>query len=583
MTDIDASRKAIMNNENVFDLVVVGSGAAGLTAAVVAAQRGLSVLVVEKAPLVGGTTARSGSGAWIPNNPHMAPSGFSDSVEQADIYLRALMGKYYDAQKIGAYLRHAPDMVRFLEAHSEMRFENWYSSDYEPWHPGAARGRSIGAVTFDGRRLGKHLPFVAPGLDTLTIFGGMQVAYADVAHFGTALRSPRAFAYTAAKVARYIADRVVHGRTTRLVGGNALVARLLLSALEKGVTLWRSAPMVRLVADDAGVQGAVVARDGKVVAVTARRGVVLATGGYGGNDAMRRAFLPLADAGWSLQPETNTGDGIQAGSRAGGNVVGDNAANGIWAAISAMKDAHGRRVLYPHVFRDRAFPGFLMVDKAGRRFVNEGASYQALGNVMIEKDIRSAWLICNHAALRTYGMGHVKPMPLPYKSFIRNGYLKTAATIPVLAERLGIDPATLGATVERFNRYARNGVDPDFHKGGDGYSAEQGDPTHTPNPAVGPVAPGPFYAIELVPGEFSTINGLETDASARVLGVDGRCVPGLYAVGVDANSVFRGTYPGSGASIGPGMTFGYVAALHAAADLREAPRAVQETRSVPVS
>jgi succinate dehydrogenase/fumarate reductase flavoprotein subunit len=224
-----------------------------------------------------------------------------------------------------------------------------------------------------------------------------------------------------------------------------------------------------------------------------------------------------------------------------------------------------------------------MVDKAGRRFVNEGASYQALGNVMIEKDIRTAWLICNHAALRTYGMGHVKPMPLPYKPFIHNGYLKTDATIPALAERLGIDPATLGATVERFNRYARNGQDPDFNKGGDGYSAEQGDPTHTPNPAVGPVAPGPFYAVELVPGEFSTINGLETDASARVLGADGRCVPGLYAVGVDANSVFRGTYPGSGASIGPGMTFGYVAALHAAADPRDAPRAVQETRSVPVS
>jgi succinate dehydrogenase/fumarate reductase flavoprotein subunit len=572
-----------MNNEEVFDLVVVGSGAGGLTTALVAAHHGLSVLVVEKAPLFGGTTARSGSGAWIPNNPHMAPSGFTDSVEQADTYLRALMGKYYDAQKIGAYLRHAPEMVSFLEANSEMKFENWYSSDYEPWHKGAARGRSIGAVTFDGRRLGKHLALVAPGLATLTIFGGMQVAYADVAHFGTALRSTRAFAYTAGKVGRYVYDRIVHGRTTRLVGGNALIARLLYSALDKGVTLWQSTRMVRLVAGDAGVQGIVVERDGRETSITARRGVVLATGGYGGNDVMRRAFLPLADAGWSLQPDTNTGDGIQAGKRIGGKVVGDNAANGIWAAISTMTDAKGRRVLYPHVFRDRAFPGFLMVDKAGRRFVNEGASYQALGNVMIEKDIRAAWLICNHAALRTYGMGHVKPMPLPYKSFIRNAYLKTAATIPELAKQLGIEPATLAATVDRFNRFARNGEDPDFNKGEDGYSAEQGDPTHKPNPAVGPVAPGPFYAVELVPGEFSTINGLDTDTSARVLDIHGRCVPGLYAVGVDANSVFRGTYPGSGASIGPGMTFGYVAALNAAADRQGAPRAVSETPSVPVS
>ncbi len=553
-----------MQMDETFDLVVVGSGAAGLTAAVVAAQRGLSVLLVEKGTRFGGTTARSGSGAWIPNNPHMAPSGFADSVEQAQAYLRALMGDFYDAGKIGAYLRGAPEMVRFLEAHSAVRFENWYSSDYEPWRDGAARGRSIGAVTFDGRRLGKHLALVAPGLSTLTIFGGMQVAYADVARFGAALRNGRDFVYTAARVGRYVGDRIVHGRTTRLVCGNALIAGLLLSAIEKGVTLWRSTPMVRLISEDGAVKGVVVERDGKEHSITARRGVVLASGGYGGNDAMRRAFLPLADAGWSLQPETNTGDGLRAGQQTGGHIVSDNAANGIWAAISTMVDGQGRRLNYPHVFRDRAFPGFVMVDRSGHRFANEGSSYQSLGNVMIQKNIRSAWLICCHAALRTYGMGHVKPMPLPYKPYIRNGYLKTAATIPALAERLGIDPATLAATLDRFNRFAREGQDPDFHKGKDGYSAEQGDPTHRPNPGVGPLESGPFYAVELTPGEFSTINGLETDASARVTGAQGQPVPGLYAIGVDANSLFRGTYPGSGASIGPGMTFGYVAAMHAA-------------------
>ncbi|MDZ4327672.1 MAG: FAD-dependent oxidoreductase [Pseudomonas sp.] len=552
-----------MNMEQTFDLVVVGSGAAGLTAAVTAAQRGLSVLLVEKGTQFGGTTARSGAGAWIPNNPHMTPSGFSDGLEQADTYLRALMGSYYDADKIKAFLGTAPDMVRFLEAHSAVRFENWYSSDYEPWHAGAARGRSIGAAPFDGRRLGKNLQLVAPGLSTLTIFGGMQVAYADVARFGTALRNPSDFLYTALKVGRYVRDRIVYGRTTRLVGGNALIAGLLLSAIENGVTLWRSTPMRRLSVKDGMVCGIVVERDGQECLVTARRGVVLACGGYGGNEAMRREYLPLADAGCSLQPEINTGDGLHAGRHRGGHIVRDNAANGIWAAISTMVDSKGQRLHYPHVFRDRAFPGFVMVDRTGKRFANEGSSYQSLGNVMIEKNIRSAWLICTHAALRTYGMGHVKPMPLPYKAYIRNGYLKTAATIGELAKLLGIEPAALCATVDRFNGFASQGQDPDFHKGEDGYSAEQGDPAHKPNPGVGPVDSGPFYAVELVPGDFSTINGLETDSSARVLDTQRRAIPGLYAVGVDANSVFRGTYPGSGASIGPGMTFAYIAALHA--------------------
>lgn len=550
--------------EEAFDLVVVGSGAAGLTAAVVAVHRGLSVLVVEKAELFGGTTARSGAAAWIPNNPHMAPNGLADSPEQAESYLRDLMGNYYDAGKLGAYLRNAPEMVRMIEANSAVRFDNWHSLDYEPWRKGAARGRSIGAAEFDGRRLGRDLALVSPGISSLTIFGGMQVAYADVAHFGTALRDPRAFTYTARKVGRYISDLLLYGRATRLVGGNALIGALLLTAREKAVTLWRSTPMVRLMIGDGAVRGIVVKRDGEEQFISARRGVVLASGGYGGNDAMRRTFLPLAEAGWSLQPQGNTGDGLTAGEAAGGHIVGDNAANGIWAALSTMMDAHGQRLHHPHIFRDRAFPGFVMVDPTGHRFVNEGASYQDLGNVMIRKDIHSAWLICGHEALRQYGMGHVKPSPLPYKSYIRNGYLKTGATIPALAEQLGIAAGVLSATVERFNRLARDGRDTDFHKGEDRYSADQGDPAHKPDPTLGPVETGPFYAVEIKPGEFSTINGLETDASARVIGPGGRPVPGLYAIGVDANSVFRGTYPGGGASIGPAMTFGYIAALHAA-------------------
>ncbi|WP_257557903.1 FAD-dependent oxidoreductase [Sphingobium sp. CFD-2] len=553
-----------MDNDAIFDLVVVGSGAAGLTAAIVAASHGLSVLVIEKGEKFGGTTARSGAVAWIPNNPHMAPAGLPDSLEQADSYLRDLMGNYYDGAKIGAFLRHGPDMIRMMEANSAVRFDNWHSLDYEPSRPGAARGRSIGAAEFDGRRLGKDLAMVSPGLPNLTILGGMQVGYADVAHFGSAFRSRAAFSYTARKIGRYVRDLLVHRRPTRLVGGNALIGALLFTAREKAVTLWPSTSMIRLHLDEERVSGVLVQRDGVEQLCHARHGVVLATGGYGGNDAMRRTFLPFADAGRSLQPDINAGDGIQAGEQAGGHVVADNIANGIWAALSTMPDRHGRPLHHPHIFRDRAFPGFMLVDQDGHRFVNEGVSYQELGNVMIRRGTRSAWLICCHSALRNYGMGHVKPAPLPYKAYIRSGYLKAATTIPALAEKLGIPLSALDATVQRFNDFARNGVDPDFGKGQDTYTAEQGDPQHRPDPTLGPVAPGPFYAVEIKPGEFCTINGLDTDASARVLDGEGEPIAGLYAIGIDSNSVFRGAYPGGGASIGPAMTFAYIAAIHAA-------------------
>ncbi len=553
-----------MDEESTFDLVVVGSGAAGLTAAVVAAHRGLSVLVIEKAETFGGTTARSGAVAWIPNNPHMAAAGLPDSPEQADDYLRDLMGSFYDEAKIGAFLKHGPDMVSMMETHSALRFDNWHSLDYEPNRKGAARGRSIGAAEFDGRRLGKDLARISPGLPSLTIFGGMQVAYADVAHFGTALRNRAAFLYTARKVGRYIRDLLRHGRPTRLVGGNALIGALLFTARKKGVTLWQSAPMQRLHIEGRAVRGVILCQNGKERLVLARRGVILASGGYGGNEAMRHTFLPLTVPGYTLQPGTNVGDGLMAGEQVGGQIVPNNVANGIWAALSTMEDRRGNPLHHPHIFRDRAFPGFLMIDPTGRRFVNEGTSYQDLGNVMIRRNMRSAWIICCHDALRTYGLGHVKPAPLPYKNYIRNGYLKTAPTIAALVDQLGINATIFAETIDRFNIFARIGQDPDFHKGEDAYTVEQGDSMHYPNPAVGPVEPGPFYAVEVRLGEFCTVNGLETDSSARVLDAEARPVAGLYAVGIDANSLFRGAYPGGGASIGPSMTFAYIAAMDAA-------------------
>jgi succinate dehydrogenase/fumarate reductase flavoprotein subunit len=279
---------------------------------------------------------------------------------------------------------------------------------------------------------------------------------------------------------------------------------------------------------------------------------------------MRRENVPMADAGWSLQPEGNNGDGIRLGQQAGGMFVRENIENGIWAPMSSMIAKNGQRVNFSHIMLDRHRPGFIVVDQHGRRFVNEGSSYQAFGKAMHEKGIGSAWLIGTHKAIRRHSMGLAKAAPLPLRSYLANGYLKKASSIGELAKKIGLDPQVLIKTVETFNRYADNGKDLDFRRGEDGYSAIQGDPENKPNPSMGALRKGPFYAIELHPGELSTLNGLATNEHAQVLTETGDVVNGLYAVGVDANSVFSGAYPGGGASLGPTMTFAYIAANHIA-------------------
>jgi succinate dehydrogenase/fumarate reductase flavoprotein subunit len=293
-----------------YDVIVVGSGAAGLTAAIVAAKANLRVLLIEKTPYFGGTTALSGGGVWIPNNPHMADNGLDDSFEKADQYLRNVMGNFYDARKIGAFLRNGPDMVRFMEANSWVRFAGGATSDYEPWQEGASFGRTMGTPSYDGRKLGKDFALLRPALDQLGAFGGMQIGSEDISYFANVLRSPKAFVYSGLKFFRYISDRIFHGRATRVVNGNALAAELIHSARDSGVTLWNASPLKKLLVEDGAVHGVVVSRNGCDQTVRASRGVILASGGYGANQAMRRENVPLADDGWSLQPEGNEGDGI---------------------------------------------------------------------------------------------------------------------------------------------------------------------------------------------------------------------------------------------------------------------------------
>jgi succinate dehydrogenase/fumarate reductase flavoprotein subunit len=543
-----------------FDVVVVGSGASGMSAAIVAARHGLRTLVVEKTGFFGGTTAYSGGVAWIPNNHHMKAAGKDDSRAQAVEYLRATLGNHYEAAKIEAYLDNAPAMLRYMEANTELEFVAVGTPDYLPWNPGASSHRGVLAREYDGSRLGEHLHQLRRPLREFTVFDSMQVAGADIIPLRKAFRSVGGFFHTTRMVANYALQKARHGRGTRLASGNALAGRLLKSAIDAGVTLWRETAARHIVMEHGRAAGLVVTREGKEVTVTARRGVVLASGGFGANAEMRREFMPLAEHHVSMQPEGNVGDGVRLGVEAGGELVRTNPANGIFTPVSMVRDRDGALKRFPHIMIDRYMPGSIAVDATGKRFVNEADSYQTFVMTMQQRGLGKVHMIADRAFLRRYGMGLARPFPYPVRKWVDNGYLVEAASMAELARKIGVDPTTLETTVATFNLGAVQGEDPEFRRGADAHSLYRGDQENKPNPSLAPIVKPPFYAIALVPGDLSSVAGLRTDERARVLDRQGAPIGGLYAVGLDMNSMTRGLYPAGGSSLGPALTFGYIAA-----------------------
>ena len=550
------------------DLLVVGSGAAGLSAAVTAAVLGLEVIVVEKEAELGGTSAWSGGWLWVPRNPLAIAAGIVEDIEAPRAYLKAELGDGYDEALVTRFLEEAPRMVAFMQRETALAFvDGNVMPDFHDTSPGAGfGGRSVCAAPLDGRELGPRIRDLKPPLGEISPFGMGIASGADLRHFLNATRKAGSFWHVAKRMLHHFADLLRFGRGMHLVNGNALIARLLKSADNLGVMILTGTPAREILIEDGRVAG-IRTEAGEI---RARRGVVLAAGGFPHDLARKAALFPHAPTGrehHSAAPESNTGDGLRLGESAGGYVRQDFPHTGAWAPVSLVPHRDGTIGRFPHLV-ERAKPGLIMVRRDGRRFANEANSYhdlmQALFAATPPGEPVEAWLIADHAFVRHYGLGRVRPRPFPLRPWQANGYLRTGETPAALAEACGIDPAGLTDTIQRFNAHAIEGKDPEFGRGSSAYNRIQGEAEHAPNPNVAPLGPGPFHAVKIIPGSLATFAGLATDADARVLGPDNTPLPGLYAVGNDMASMMAGRYPAGGITLGPGMTFGYIAAHHAA-------------------
>lgn len=555
------------------DVLVAGSGASGMTAAIVAAQAGLSVIVAEKEPVFGGTTALSGGYLWVPNNPVSRKAGVDDSKDAALAYIRHEAGNQFDAARAEAFLDAGPEMVDYMETRTKVRFEAAPAfSDYHPDAPGGTSGgRSILVQPVQASMLGKDIERLRPPRKELTLFGLAIGSGKELWHFYRAFKRPESFAYVTRRLTKYGIDRALTGRSQMLTNGNALAARLFRSARDAGVDVWMDSPVKSLLRDGSGaVPGAVVLTPQGLRRVVARRGVVLACGGFPQDVARRQTLYkhPSAEGEHvSAASPGNTGDGLRLAEAAGAATLMDYPNAAAWAPTSLVPRPDGSKGPFPH-FIDRGKPGVIAVRRDGRRFVNEANSYhdfiQGLERATPPGQPAEAFLICDHRTIRNYGLGHVKPAPMPLGPSIRSGYLISGRSLADLARNAGIDPAAFEDTVARFNRDVPTGTDTEFGRGSTAYNRFHGDPEVKPNPCLAPIKDGPFYAIRVIPGSIGTFAGIRTDHHARVLSADGGVVPGLYAVGNDMASVLGGNYSGGGITLGPGMTFGYIAGRHLA-------------------
>jgi succinate dehydrogenase/fumarate reductase flavoprotein subunit len=550
------------------DVLVFGAGMGGMCAALFAALEGLDVLLCEKTDQVGGTTSTSAGTVWIPGSSQAMRDGVPDNIENARHFLHAEIGPRAEAVR-EAFLTAGPAALDYLEARTEVKFRAPpRHPDYHSNQPGRAlAGRALAPLPFDGRLLGQDFARVRPPIEPFMVLGGMMVGKDDIPILLKPFGSLRSFASAAKLLLRHAADRLRYQRGTRLVMGNALVARLFYSLRNANVPIAYEARLVKLVRGNEGIEGAVVDIGDKRQTIRARRGVILATGGFAPNEKLRAEFMPELAIKHSNAFAGASGDGFTA-ARAAGAAVDDKHTNPAFYFPSSVHKGADGEMVYPHILLDRAKPGLIAVNKDGRRFVNESDSYHDFVEAMFRSNAATpsvpAWLICDRAFIRDYGIGLVHPgaSGRQIERYIADGYLHRAETLMELAQKINVDGNNLVRTVFEHNRYAEIGTDEAFGKGGTEYNQFNGDPANKPNPCLRPIAEPPFFAVAVYPSTMGTCVGLSTDADARVLDERGEAITGLYAVGNDMASLFRGVYVGPGITLGPALVFAYRAVMN---------------------
>jgi succinate dehydrogenase/fumarate reductase flavoprotein subunit len=535
-----------------------------MTAALVCALQGLKVLLCEKSAQVGGTTATAAGTIWVPGTAQAREAGSGDDLDNARRYLDSVIGPATDNRR-EAYLTTGPEVVDYLARHSEVKFAPYTKHpDYLSNRPGTTlAGRPLAPLPFDGRRLGADFDLLRAPIGEFMALGGMSIGRDDIEPLARPLHSLKNFGATLALLWRHAADRMRFSRGTRLLMGNALAGRLFFSLRQRNVPIRFNAALRKLTVEGGRVTGAVLSINGETRQIWARRAVVLATGGFGGSvEALNRYVRPPMEH--VVAYEGTAGEGMAVARAVGAVVEDDHAEPAFWSPVSATPWLAGGRGSYPHLSLDRAKPGLIAVNSAGRRFVDEAVSYHEFvkGMHRSHQTVPSipAWLICDRAFIKKYGLGRVPPGPRSLRRYIRSGYLVKARTLDALAAKIGVDPAGLRDSVMRANRFAETGVDEDFGKGSTDFDRHNGDPDHKPNRCLGKIG-APYYAMAVYPSTLGSSVGLKTDADARVVGASGAPIPGLYACGNDMASIMRGNYPGPGITLGPGMVFAYRAAM----------------------
>jgi len=549
------------------DILVVGSGAGGLLSALVAAENRAEVLIIEKEPLWGGTSATSGAGIWIPASDQAREAGFADTSDDAFRYVRALAAANVPDANIRAYVENAAPMLRWMGEHTDLTYCAFPYPDYHAENPGGSPTgyRTHMPLPMDGRALGRDVETLRFASPAASLFGYLNWHFDET--YILLFRQKGWWWHLAKSLARYWLDlpfRFKSRKDRRLTLGNALVGGLRLALNRLNVPLWLDCSLEELITEGDAVVGVSVLRRGKPLRIRARKGVILAAGGFDKNQEMRDAHAPLYSAAlYSGGTSGNTGDAIRAGQAIGADTLNMHSA---WAAPVFHVPGEDRGRLSTI---ERALPGCVMINQSGERYLNEAASYHIVGQQMARRqvehgDASPTWFIFDHRFRHKYPVGPLLPL---VPDWAQNGMVKSilrkGRTIPELAKAIGVDADRLNATIHRFNENASRGEDPDFHRGEAAYDKMYGDPSVTPNPSLCPIEKGPFYAMPIYPGDIGTNGGLRTDDRARVLNIAGDVVAGLYAVGNNAASAMGESYPGAGVTIGPALTFGYLAARDA--------------------